>query len=46
VITGRNIELVPAGKFAHFQDPDGNSLYLAQLDWGHVNQGEGRYQHA
>ena len=35
-----------AGKFAHFQDPDGNSLYLAQLDWRHVNQGEGRYQHA
>uniref|UniRef100_Q01W78 Glyoxalase/bleomycin resistance protein/dioxygenase n=1 Tax=Solibacter usitatus (strain Ellin6076) TaxID=234267 RepID=Q01W78_SOLUE len=33
-----------AGKFAHFQDPDGNSLYLAQLDWKHVNQGEGRYQ--
>jgi catechol 2,3-dioxygenase-like lactoylglutathione lyase family enzyme len=35
-----------AGKFAHFHDPDGNSLYLAQLDWNHVNQGEGRYQHA
>ena len=33
-----------AGKFAHFEDPDGNSLYLAQLDWKHVNQGEGRYQ--
>src|SRR5579883_1398472 len=28
-----------AGKFAHFQDPDGNSLYLAELNWGHVNQG-------
>lgn len=35
-----------AGKFAHFEDPDGNSLYLAQLDWKHVNQGEGQYQHA
>jgi catechol 2,3-dioxygenase-like lactoylglutathione lyase family enzyme len=35
-----------AGKFAHFHDPDGNSLYLAELDWGHVNQGEGKYQHA
>lgn len=34
-----------AGMFAHFEDPDGNSLYLAQLDWGHVNQGEGKYQH-
>lgn len=35
-----------AGKFAHFEDPDGNSLYLAQLEWSHVNQGEGQYQHA
>jgi catechol 2,3-dioxygenase-like lactoylglutathione lyase family enzyme len=35
-----------AGKFAHFTDPDGNGLYLAELDWGHVNQGEGQYQHA
>jgi catechol 2,3-dioxygenase-like lactoylglutathione lyase family enzyme len=33
-----------AGKFAYFEDPDGNSLYLAELDWGHVNQGEGKYQ--
>ncbi len=33
-----------SGKFAHFEDPDGNALYLAQLDWKHVNQGEGRYQ--
>jgi catechol 2,3-dioxygenase-like lactoylglutathione lyase family enzyme len=33
-----------AGKFAHFEDPDGNSLYLAELDWTHVNQGEGQYQ--
>ena len=35
-----------AGKFAHFEDPDGNSLYLAELNWGHVDQGEGRYQRA
>jgi catechol 2,3-dioxygenase-like lactoylglutathione lyase family enzyme len=33
-----------AGRFAHFHDPDGNSLYLAQLDWGYVDQGEGEYQ--
>ena len=33
-----------AGKFAHFHDPDGNTLYLAELNWGHVNQGEGSYQ--
>ena len=35
-----------AGKFAHFTDPDGNLLYLAELNWKHVNQGEGQYQHA
>ena len=35
-----------AGKFAGFHDPDGNQLYLAELNWGHVNQGEGQYQHA
>jgi catechol 2,3-dioxygenase-like lactoylglutathione lyase family enzyme len=35
-----------AGKFAGFEDPDGNTLYLAQLNWGHVKEGEGRYQHA
>jgi catechol 2,3-dioxygenase-like lactoylglutathione lyase family enzyme len=34
-----------SGKFAHFHDPDGNLLYLAELNWGHVNQGEGKYQH-
>jgi catechol 2,3-dioxygenase-like lactoylglutathione lyase family enzyme len=33
-----------AGRFAHFHDPDGNLLYLAELNWGHVNQGEGKYQ--
>src|SRR3954471_2835522 len=35
-----------AGKFAHFEDPDGNSLYLAELQWSHVKQGEGTYQGA
>jgi catechol 2,3-dioxygenase-like lactoylglutathione lyase family enzyme len=35
-----------AGKFAHFEDPDGNTLYLAQLNWRHVNQGEGEYPRA
>ena len=35
-----------AGKFAHFEDPDGNLLYLAQLDWKHIDQGEGQYQRA
>jgi len=35
-----------AGRFAGFEDPDGNPLYLAQLDWGHVSQGEGEYQRA
>ena len=35
-----------AGKFAHFEDPDGNLLYLAELDWNHVEQGQGKYQHA
>lgn len=35
-----------AGLFAHFQDPDGNPLYLAQLNSGHVNKGEGQYQQA
>lgn len=35
-----------SGKFAHFEDPDGNTLYLAELNWRHVNQGEGTYQQA
>ena len=35
-----------AGRFAHFHDPDGNLLYLAQLNWAHVNQGEGTYPNA
>jgi catechol 2,3-dioxygenase-like lactoylglutathione lyase family enzyme len=32
-----------AGSFVGFDDPDGNQLYLAQLNWSHVNQGEGKY---
>jgi catechol 2,3-dioxygenase-like lactoylglutathione lyase family enzyme len=35
-----------AGAFVGFEDPDGNQLYLAQLDWSHVRQGEGQYQGA
>jgi catechol 2,3-dioxygenase-like lactoylglutathione lyase family enzyme len=35
-----------AGKFVGFVDPDGNQLYLAELNWSHVKQGEGEYQHA
>jgi catechol 2,3-dioxygenase-like lactoylglutathione lyase family enzyme len=35
-----------SGKFAGFADPDGNQLYLAELNWSHVKQGEGEYQHA
>ena len=33
-----------SGSFVGFEDPDGNQLYLAQLNWSHVNQGEGEYQ--
>ena len=40
------IQAGKSGKFAHFHDPDGNSLYLAQLNWTHVEQGEGEYQRA
>jgi catechol 2,3-dioxygenase-like lactoylglutathione lyase family enzyme len=34
-----------AGSFVGFEDPDGNQLYLAELRWSHINQGEGKYQH-
>jgi catechol 2,3-dioxygenase-like lactoylglutathione lyase family enzyme len=34
-----------AGRFCHFHDPDGNLLYLAELKWSHIEQGEGQYQH-
>ncbi len=33
-----------AGAFVGFEDPDGNPLYLAQLNRRHVEQGEGQYQ--
>jgi len=33
-----------AGSFVSFEDPDGNLLYLAQLNRSHVEQGEGKYQ--
>ena len=33
-----------SGSFAYFEDPDGNTLYLTQLKWEHVKQGEGCYQ--
>jgi catechol 2,3-dioxygenase-like lactoylglutathione lyase family enzyme len=33
-----------SGSFVGFTDPDGNQLYLAQLNWSHVEQGEGTYQ--
>ena len=35
-----------AGSFVGFEDPDGNQLYLAQLNWSHVKEGQGEYQHA
>jgi catechol 2,3-dioxygenase-like lactoylglutathione lyase family enzyme len=35
-----------AGKFVSFEDPDGNLIYLAELNRSHVDQGEGKYQHA
>jgi catechol 2,3-dioxygenase-like lactoylglutathione lyase family enzyme len=35
-----------SGSFAGFHDPDGNQLYLAQLNWNHVKRGQGEYQHA
>jgi catechol 2,3-dioxygenase-like lactoylglutathione lyase family enzyme len=35
-----------AGAFVGFEDPDGNQLYLAELRWSHVKQGEGEYQEA
>jgi hypothetical protein len=35
-----------AGKFTNFGDPAGNPLYLAQLDWSHIDQGQGQYPKA
>jgi catechol 2,3-dioxygenase-like lactoylglutathione lyase family enzyme len=33
-----------SGKFVSFHDPDGNLIYLAELNWSHVRQGQGEYQ--
>lgn len=41
-----DVNRAKAGSFIGFEDPDGNQLYLAQLNWGHVKQGEGEYVHA
>jgi hypothetical protein len=35
-----------AGPFIGFEDPDGNELYLAELNWSHAKKGEGEYQPA
>jgi catechol 2,3-dioxygenase-like lactoylglutathione lyase family enzyme len=35
-----------AGSFIGFEDPDGNQLYLAEINWSHVEKGEGQYQPA
>lgn len=35
-----------AGAFIGFEDPDGNQLYLSELNRAHIAQGEGQYQHA
>jgi catechol 2,3-dioxygenase-like lactoylglutathione lyase family enzyme len=32
-----------AGSFVSFEDPDGNPIYLAELNRSHVDQGEGKY---
>lgn len=33
-----------AGAFIGFEDPDGNQLYLTELNQRHIEQGEGQYQ--
>jgi catechol 2,3-dioxygenase-like lactoylglutathione lyase family enzyme len=35
-----------SGSFAFLEDPDGNPIYLAELKWGQVGEGEGQYQNA
>jgi len=35
-----------AGSFIGFEDPDGNQLYLAEVNWSHVEKGEGKYEPA
>jgi catechol 2,3-dioxygenase-like lactoylglutathione lyase family enzyme len=43
---GDVINEAKAGSFIAFEDPDGNQLYLAELNWSHVEKGEGQYQPA
>jgi len=33
-----------SGSYAWFDDPDGNRLYIVELDRSHVDEGEGQYQ--
>ena len=33
-----------AGAFVGFEDPDGNQLYMTELNRSHIQQGEGEYQ--
>jgi len=35
-----------AGSFIGFEDADGNQLYLAEVNWEHIEKGEGTYQPA
>jgi hypothetical protein len=35
-----------AGSFAFLEDPDGNPIYLAELKWGQVGEGQGQSQNA
>ena len=43
---GDVINEAKAGSFVGFEDPDGNQLYLAGINWSHVENGEGQYQPA
>lgn len=43
---GDLINEAKAGSFVGFEDPDGNQLYLAEINWSHVEKGEGQYQPA
>jgi predicted enzyme related to lactoylglutathione lyase len=35
-----------AGSFAHLEDPDGNSIYLWETNWGGAKQNATQYSHA
>jgi catechol 2,3-dioxygenase-like lactoylglutathione lyase family enzyme len=43
---GDIINEAKAGSFIGFEDPDGNQLYLAEINWSHVEKGAGQYQPA